>query len=232
MATRYIRYLENGEWKYASIKDVGDLLLLDTVDKSSIVNAINEILAEINGTEPTSINSRLATAESDLDKATQTLTDMLHIKYVDGKLVYYPNNDETFEQKYVAVKEDLNAKVDIETYSQDYESTTQALADKAEKLALEAVEKKVDAIFDVKITSSAGNVFRGQEQTLMTARLFQAGIEVDTVEPYQYTYRWSKKDKNGNVVSDWDGKRFKLGKSILVDNSDIEQKCTFNLEII
>lgn len=40
---RYIRYQENGEWKYASVKTIGDLTTLKTRSKDDIVSAINSM---------------------------------------------------------------------------------------------------------------------------------------------------------------------------------------------
>lgn len=42
--TRYIRYLENDEWKYASVKQVGEMLSLKTKNKIDVVSAINELV--------------------------------------------------------------------------------------------------------------------------------------------------------------------------------------------
>ena len=42
---KYIKYLENGTYKYATVKDVGDLLQLKTSTKKDIVSAINELIA-------------------------------------------------------------------------------------------------------------------------------------------------------------------------------------------
>ena len=38
-----IKYLENGEYHYATVKDVGDLAKLKTDSKDDLVTAINEL---------------------------------------------------------------------------------------------------------------------------------------------------------------------------------------------
>jgi len=42
--SRLIRYLEDGVWKYASVKDIGDLSRLQTLNNDDIVSAINELV--------------------------------------------------------------------------------------------------------------------------------------------------------------------------------------------
>jgi hypothetical protein len=52
-------------------------------------------------------------------------------------------------------------------------------------------EKGEDALTLV-ITSSGGNYFRNNKgSTILTARLFKAGIEIDKYETEAYVYTWS-----------------------------------------
>ncbi|MEH7223848.1 phage tail spike protein [Bacillus sp. JJ1566] len=76
------------------------------------------------------------------------------------------------------------------------------------------------------ITSSAGDVFKnGQGTTTLTAETFLGGAEVDA-DGKQYTYNWSKRDKDGNLV-DFNS----TSKSITVASSEISEKSTYNVEI-
>lgn len=44
MEKRLVKYFYNGEWHYASVKDIGDLDMLNTFEKGTIVDAINSIV--------------------------------------------------------------------------------------------------------------------------------------------------------------------------------------------
>lgn len=79
----------------------------------------------------------------------------------------------------------------------------------------------------VVINSSGGDVFKnGIGSTNLTARLFQAGVEIDTGGT-TYTYTWKKYDKNGDLVSSY----VKTGKTIAVGSADVDVKGTFGVEI-
>lgn len=84
------------------------------------------------------------------------------------------------------------------------------------------------------IVSSGGDTFvNSQGSTVLTARLFQAGQEIDTTSPYTYTYKWYKYDKNAVLVVDWGGSGvdYKTGKNINVASSDVDAKATFRVEV-
>ena len=84
------------------------------------------------------------------------------------------------------------------------------------------------------IVSSGGDTFvNSQGSTVLTARLFQAGAEIDTSSPYTYTYKWYKYDKNATLVKDWGGSGvdFKTGKNLNVSSSDVDSKATFRVEV-
>lgn len=85
----------------------------------------------------------------------------------------------------------------------------------------------------VSIVSTGGDVFKnGVGSTTLTAKLFRAGEEIDTTSPYQFTYKWYKRDKNGNLATGWGGTTdYKTGKSITVGSSDVDTKATFVMEI-
>ena len=85
----------------------------------------------------------------------------------------------------------------------------------------------------ISITSSGGDVFKnGVGSTTLTARVFQAGAEVDTAGT-KYTYRWYKYDKNGTLDANFGGTgvAYKTGKTLSVGDADVNVKATFSVEI-
>lgn len=79
-------------------------------------------------------------------------------------------------------------------------------------------EKGEDALTLV-ITSSVGNYFRNNTgETTLTARLFKAGQEIDTVAPYDYTYTWTR-----SLDDDWSF----VGKSLKVTANDVDFSRTY-----
>lgn len=86
----------------------------------------------------------------------------------------------------------------------------------------------------VTVESSGGDVFKnGVGSTVLTARLFQAGAEIDTTSPYTYTYKWYKYDKNATLVTNWGGSGvdYQTGKTLNIGSSDVDVKATFKVEI-
>ena len=84
------------------------------------------------------------------------------------------------------------------------------------------------------IVSSGGDTFvNGQGSTVLTARLFQAGSEIDTTSPYAYTYKWYKYDSTGTLVTGWGGTNvdYKTGKTLSVGSSDVTVKATFRCDV-
>lgn len=80
------------------------------------------------------------------------------------------------------------------------------------------------------IVSSGGDTFvNGQGTTTLTARLFRNMQEIDSSGTI-YTYKWTKYDQNGDLVTNWDGSAYKTGKSLTVDSDDVEVKATFRCE--
>lgn len=85
----------------------------------------------------------------------------------------------------------------------------------------------------INITSSGGDVFKnGVGSTVLTARVFQAGAEVDSAGT-KYTYRWYKYDKNGTLDPNFGGSgiNYKSGKTLSVGDADVDVKATFSVEI-
>lgn len=79
----------------------------------------------------------------------------------------------------------------------------------------------------VSITSTGGDVFKnGEGSSTLTARLFQAGREIDS-EGTEYTYTWKKYKEDGTLDSTFS----KTGKTISVTGDDVEVKATFECTI-
>ena len=83
------------------------------------------------------------------------------------------------------------------------------------------------------IVSTGGDTFvNGNGSTVLTARLFQAGTEVDATSPYTHTYKWYKYDKESNLVTGWGGTTdYKTGKTLSVGSTDVDVKATFRVEV-
>lgn len=84
------------------------------------------------------------------------------------------------------------------------------------------------------IESSGGSVFKnGLGSSILKARLFQAGNEID-IEGTDgtYIYKWFKYDKDGLLIPGFGGsKDYKLGKNLNISSSDISVKSTFQVEV-
>ena len=87
--------------------------------------------------------------------------------------------------------------------------------------------------YQVSVDSSGGTVFKnGRGTTVLRARLFQAGAEVDAAGNSGFVYKWYKYDQNGNLVTNFGGtNNYKTGKSITVGDGDVDSKATFQVEI-
>ena len=82
------------------------------------------------------------------------------------------------------------------------------------------------------IVSSGGDTFvNSQGSTVLTARLFRGGAEID-ISGTQYTYKWYKYDKDANLITGWGGSvDYKTGKNLSVGSSDVDVKATFRCEV-
>lgn len=83
------------------------------------------------------------------------------------------------------------------------------------------------------VESTGGDTFvNGNGSTVLTARLFQNGAEIDT-DGTKYTYKWYKYNKSGNLVADFGGTgvNYKTGKTLNVGSADVDVKATFKIEI-
>ena len=86
----------------------------------------------------------------------------------------------------------------------------------------------------VSVESTGGDVFKnGQGSTVLTARIFQGGEEIDLAAPFSYTYRWYKYNKDAQMDPNFGGTgvSHKTGKTLTVDTNDVQTKATFRVEV-
>jgi len=83
--------------------------------------------------------------------------------------------------------------------------------------------------YQAAIESSGGDVFKNSVGTsTLICHLFQNGQEVD-VDGTAHTYKWYRRDKDGNAMDS--GAAFATGKSVSIDGDDVEVKTTFICEV-
>lgn len=83
------------------------------------------------------------------------------------------------------------------------------------------------------IDSTAGSIFKnGSGTTTLTCRVFQSGAEIDK-SGTTYTYKWSQRDQNGVLNSNFGGtgNQYKTGKTISVSASDVNIKAQYTCEV-
>ncbi len=83
------------------------------------------------------------------------------------------------------------------------------------------------------ILSTGGDVFKnGIGSTVLTAKLFQAGEEIDSAGT-KYTYKWFKYNKDGTLDANFGGSGInnKVGKIQNVGSADVDTKATFHCEV-
>lgn len=79
----------------------------------------------------------------------------------------------------------------------------------------------------ISIVSSGGTILQnGAGTSTLTAKVFQAGIEVDK-DGKTYSYKWSRYLKDGTKDNAW----VKTGKSLVIGDADVDVKATFVVEI-
>ncbi|WP_410988613.1 tail fiber domain-containing protein [Bacillus cereus] len=166
---RVIRYLEDGVWKYASVKDVGDLEKLKTVSKADVVSAINELVASgsamgielggrVDGLEgqANELVQITGNVQEVLGQVQGELNDKVEKMYLDeqmNKLV----SKEAYDANYQEIKGELLDKVDITKYDAEYNEVTNRLKEKADLSAFNGVEGRVSTT-EQEITNVKGEL--------------------------------------------------------------------------
>ena len=83
----------------------------------------------------------------------------------------------------------------------------------------------------IEFDTPAGTVLKnGQGSLTITARLWQALTEIDTLGT-KYTYTWYRYDKDGNIDNTYGGVGYKTGKTLNVGGTDVSAKATFQCTI-
>lgn len=83
----------------------------------------------------------------------------------------------------------------------------------------------------VVINSTGGNVFKnGEGSTVLSAVVYQAGVEIDTAGTGSYT--WTKYNKDGAIDTAWGTNGQKTGKTLSVSNTEVATKATFLCEVV
>lgn len=166
---RVIRYLEDGIWKYASVKAVGDLEKLLTASKTDIVSAINELIANGKALE-TDLDSRFDGIEGKqnelvtitgnvqevLGQVQGELNDKVEKMYLDEQMSKLVNKEE-YDANYQKIEGELLDKVNIDKYNEEYQLVTGKLNDKADLSEFEGVKGRV-ATTEQEITNVKGEL--------------------------------------------------------------------------
>lgn len=81
------------------------------------------------------------------------------------------------------------------------------------------------------IDSTGGTVLKNGVGTMtLTARLWQNGVEIDTVPTYAYTYTWGRWENNA-LVTTWGTSGYKTGKTLAIGTDDVNSKTMFKCEV-
>jgi hypothetical protein len=171
---RLIRYMEDGIWKYASVKDVGDLNSLLTTDKTNVVSAINELKnnGSAQGVQISDLDSRAISLRADVNQAVLDLVDKADLTYVDGELVKKIDLTK-YQTEYDAVNTKLADKVDLTKHQQDYNLITTELNDKVSQLDFAGLEGRVST------TETEVTDIQGELSTRITQTEFDDAVGVN-----------------------------------------------------
>lgn len=130
-------------------------------------------------------------------------------------MTIFPNAVATYEVFKCVITDTDSAS---NTYNQTFKDTC-TIADQSDPIQCSVV-------------SSGGEVFKnGTGSSTLTAKLFQAGAEIDSAGT-KYTYKWYKYDNTGALVALWGGAtNYKTGKTLAIGGADVDTKATFNVEV-
>lgn len=113
-----IKYLENGEYHYATVKDVGDLAKLKTDSKDDLVTAINELFVT-GGDAPKKpegydkLVDNVADAIQKQEQVAATITNMQQTSQLsDAEMAHMKQVQEELHQEYLKAVEELNKAVE------------------------------------------------------------------------------------------------------------------------
>jgi hypothetical protein len=84
----------------------------------------------------------------------------------------------------------------------------------------------------IQVVITGTSVFKnGQGSTTLTAKLYQAGVEIDSAGNSGYTYTWSLYDYNNTKSTTFGGTGTKTGKTITVDANDVNVRGNIVCEV-
>ncbi|MED3976197.1 carbohydrate binding domain-containing protein [Priestia megaterium] len=167
---RYIRYLEDNEWKYASVKTVGDLSLLKTSKKGDVVEAINSLIdggvLELVQGEIDQVQTDLGSVSSTVEEQSSLITNqqelISQLKEAQQELL---SKEAELRNKQAQIASDLDGaktellnkadveyvdnqlvkKVDASVYKDKYEDIENKLLD---KVNLDDYQEEYNSIVD------------------------------------------------------------------------------------
>jgi len=159
---RYIRYLEKGEYKYASVKPVGDIDLLK-IDAPDLVTAINALIdggvIDLVQGDIDSINANIGditnTVNSTSDLVgeieaqvfdTKAIQDALVAKEIDLRAKLAQTNLElsNTEKDLLNAKAEIDKKVSSLHYEEQYAQLQEALEKKAESANVQSIVESIN----------------------------------------------------------------------------------------
>lgn len=141
---RYIRYLEKGEYKYASVKEVGDMSLIKTNNKGSLVEAINEL---IDGGIATIVDGDLQVIRDDVTAVEGTVAN--HDTTIQQQAVDIQSQSDLYQAMQLT-QEEIDAKqaqirAELDTAKADLDTAKTDLINKADLTYVDGqLVKKVD----------------------------------------------------------------------------------------
>ena len=93
--------------------------------------------------------------------------------------------------------------------------------------AIEDADIQVSLPITVQIDSSAGNIFKNKNiSTILTATVYRGGVDITSEVN---TFKWIKKDKNGNLDPLWS--RYTTSNVITINSDDVTGKAVFGCEV-
>lgn len=135
--------------------------------------------------------------------------------YTGRTITIYPDDVLDLEQFKCIVK-------DTDTTSGTYNKTAEAISE---------IIKDLSDPYSIEIYCPAGNILtQGAVSTTLTANVTRGGVVISENDSIYTngTFTWTKADKTGTAVSNWNnGSATKTGRSITVTRDEIDIKATF-----
>ena len=157
-----IKYLENGEYHYATVKDVGDLAKLKTDSKDDLVAAINDLFENggENAGKPEGYDNLVNNVADAIQKQQQmssTITDMQQTAQLsNAEMAHMKQVQEELRQEYLKAVKELNKA--IEKAKADATALDKKTNDMQDKLdeTFASVDKEVSDVHKQLDSESAG----------------------------------------------------------------------------